>query len=146
MTVSPSPLMYASGWRRCGAYVIDAVIFLVISFVSGAVLGFTFALASPATDERTVELVAQLAGIAVGWLYFAALESSSRQATAGKQALGIVVTDEHGRRITFARATGRYFAKILSAITFGIGYLMIVFTGKKQGLHDKVARTLVVDR
>jgi uncharacterized RDD family membrane protein YckC len=79
-------------------------------------------------------------------LYVAALESSSRQATAGKRALGIVVTDGHGRRITFAGATGRYFAKILSAITLGIGYLMIVFTSKEQGLHAKVARTLVVAR
>jgi uncharacterized RDD family membrane protein YckC len=78
------------------------------------------------------------------WLYYAYMESSAYQATLGKMLLGIKVTDLKGKRITFLRATGRYFGKILSGLILGIGFLMIVFTEKKQGLHDIIAKCLVV--
>ena len=71
-------------------------------------------------------------------------ESSARQATLGKMAFGIVVTDVHARRISFARATGRFFGKVLSNLTFCIGYLLAAFTDRKQALHDLIAGTLVV--
>ena len=58
----------------------------------------------------------------------------------------IIVTDEAGNRISFGKATGRHFGKILSALILYIGYIMIAFTGKKQGLHDILAGTLVVKR
>lgn len=60
--------------------------------------------------------------------------------------MGLKVTDEYGQRISFQRAVGRQFAKILSGLTCGIGYLLIAFTPRKQALHDFVARTLVVVR
>ncbi len=72
------------------------------------------------------------------------MESSSLQATLGKKALGLQVTDLEGRRVSFARATGRYFGKVLSAITFGLGYLMAAFTERKQTLHDIVSSCLVI--
>ena len=77
------------------------------------------------------------------WLYFAVLESSSWQGTPGKKAFGMGVTDLDGNRISFGRATGRYFAKIISGIILGIGFLMVAFTERKQGLHDMLAGTLV---
>jgi uncharacterized RDD family membrane protein YckC len=80
----------------------------------------------------------------LAWLYYALMESSKYQATLGKIVLGIVVTDTSGQRISFGRATGRYFAKIISQIILLIGYIMIAFTEKKQGLHDIIASTLVV--
>jgi uncharacterized RDD family membrane protein YckC len=78
------------------------------------------------------------------WLYYSLMESSSRQATLGKMAVGIKVTDMNGQRISFLNATGRYFGKIISGAVFMIGYIMIIFTEKKQGLHDIMAGTLVV--
>jgi len=72
------------------------------------------------------------------------MESSSRQATLGKMALGIVVTDMDGKRISFGRAVGRNLGKIISQIILLIGYFMIAFTQKKQGLHDIIANCLVV--
>ena len=72
--------------------------------------------------------------------------SSEKQATVGKMVLGIVVTDINGGPISFARATGRHFAKWLSALILGIGFLMAAFTEKKQALHDMIADTLVVNR
>jgi uncharacterized RDD family membrane protein YckC len=77
------------------------------------------------------------------WLYEAFMESSSYQATLGKMIFGLKVTDLNGNRICFARATGRHFAKILSAMILGIGYIMVAFTERKQGLHDLLAGTLV---
>ena len=78
------------------------------------------------------------------WLYYALLESSSWQATLGKKALGLEVTDLEGRRISFGRASGRFFGKIISAIILYIGFLMAGFTEKKQALHDMMAGTLVI--
>ena len=80
------------------------------------------------------------------WLYFALFESSSWQATPGKRALGLFVTDMQGRPISFARATGRYFGKILSCAILMIGYIMAGFTAKKQALHDILADCLVLRR
>jgi uncharacterized RDD family membrane protein YckC len=72
------------------------------------------------------------------------MESSSRQATVGKMTLGLKVTDLAGRRISFARASGRYFAKYVSSMTLLIGYIMAGFTERKQALHDIIAGTLVI--
>ena len=88
-------------------------------------------------------VVAALIGI--NWLYFAGLESSAGQGTFGKRAMDIRVTDEQGRRITFGRATGRFFGKIISGFMM-IGCLMAGFTERKQALHDMMAGCLVVCR
>jgi uncharacterized RDD family membrane protein YckC len=88
-----------------------------------------------------------IASYGIGWMYYALMESSAYQGTVGKVVLGIVVTDEQtGGRIGFGKATGRYFAKILSGIILGIGYLMMLWNKKEQTLHDKLAGTLVVQK
>jgi uncharacterized RDD family membrane protein YckC len=75
------------------------------------------------------------------------MEASARQGTLGKIALGLFVTDLEGRRITFARATGRFFAKIVTGlIPFFIGYIMAGFTEKRQALHDMIAGCLVLKK
>ena len=88
---------------------------------------------------------ALLAQTVLGWLYFALCESSAWQATPGKRVLGLRVTDLEGRRLGFARATGRYFGKLLSAFFLCIGFLMVAWTQRKQGLHDLLAQTLVLN-
>jgi uncharacterized RDD family membrane protein YckC len=82
--------------------------------------------------------------IVLHWLYYSLLESSAWQATLGKKALGLEVTDLDGNRIGFGRATGRFFAKFISWIILLIGYIMAGFTEKKQALHDILAGTLVI--
>jgi uncharacterized RDD family membrane protein YckC len=79
------------------------------------------------------------------WLYFAVCESSAWQATVGKLAMGIRVTDLDGDRIGFWRALGRYAAKIVSWMVLALGFLMIGWTRRKQGLHDMLAGTLVLN-
>ena len=80
------------------------------------------------------------------WLYFALMESSSKQATLGKMMIGVIVTDTDGNRISFGRASGRYFGKYVSMITLMIGFIMAAFTKRKQALHDMMAGCLVIRR
>jgi len=81
------------------------------------------------------------------WLYHALMESSEWQATLGKKVLGLVVTDMAGRRVSFGRATGRHFAKIITQhVPAFIGYIMAGFTERKQALHDMIAGCLVLRR
>jgi hypothetical protein len=78
------------------------------------------------------------------WLYAALFESSAMQATPGKKAIGLKVTDLQGNRISFGRATGRYFAEWITGMTLFVGYVMVAFTQKRQSLHDMIAGTVVV--
>jgi uncharacterized RDD family membrane protein YckC len=82
--------------------------------------------------------------IGCGWLYAAGLEASRSQATIGKRWMGLKVTDEHGERLTFLRATGRYAAKYLSALPCFLGFMMAIFSSRGLALHDRLAGTRVV--
>jgi uncharacterized RDD family membrane protein YckC len=121
---------YGGFWKRTAAWLIDSI-------VVGAATGLLI----------TVTLGIGIVGIFFAhWLYEAAMLSSSWQATLGKRALGMVVTDLQGQRLSFAHATGRHFAKWLSTLTLFIGFVMAAFTDKKQALHDMVAGTVVVNQ
>jgi serine phosphatase RsbU (regulator of sigma subunit) len=87
-----------------------------------------------------------IAWLIVPWIYSAIMESSAKQATLGKMALGIVVTDLEGKRISFIKATGRHFCKIISILSLFIGFFMAGFTKQKQALHDKLANCLLLLR
>jgi uncharacterized RDD family membrane protein YckC len=80
------------------------------------------------------------------WFCFAALESSRWQATPGKMAVGLRVSDIKGHRLTLGRALGRNLAKCLSNLTIGIGHMICGFTRKKQALHDVIASCMVTRR
>ena len=128
---------YASFGERFVALVIDWIILAVVVYAAGE---------SSEEADATVGGILVLLGIVSTWLYFAIQESSNRQATIGKRAMKIVVTDEQGRRLSFARATGRAFSRMLSGLFFFLGYLLAAFTARKQALHDLIAGTLVLRR
>ena len=144
-TTFPIVVEYAGFWKRFAAYILDMIIVgsvaWVVSFVIGFIIGLMFA--GSFESELLILLLVPVILI-LDWLYFALMESSSKQATLGKQALRIIVTDLEGRRISFGRATGRFFSKFFSIIIIYIGFIMVAFTGKKQGLHDMIAGTLVI--
>ncbi len=71
-------------------------------------------------------------------------ESSAWHATLGKKLLGLRVVDLDGRRITFWKSASRKFNKSISSLIPGIGYLMPLWTAKRQALHDRMARCLVI--
>ena len=78
-------------------------------------------------------------------VYFAMQESGDEQATIGKRIMNLVVCDMNGEPISFLRALGRNFARIINMAILSLGYVTILFTKKQQGVHDMIARTLVVD-
>ncbi len=152
VTPQPTIIIYAGFWRRFVATLIDGIILTIGGAVIGAIIGgiIGFVLGALETDMDTIQVVAGVTGYIIGtvlnWLYFTLLESSSKQATLGKMAIGIIVTDLNGSRISFGKANGRYWGKIVSTIILLIGFIMAGFTQKKQALHDIMARTLVVKK
>jgi uncharacterized RDD family membrane protein YckC len=145
-------IVYAGFWRRFIAILIDTIIGTICGAIIGAFVGVMigFVLGILRTDLITIKATAGAIGYIIGivlyWIYFTLMESSSKQATLGKMAIGIIVTDLNGNRISFGKANVRYWAKIVSAIILSIGFIMAGFTKKKQALHDIMAGTLVVKK
>lgn len=144
-------LHYASFWQRLAAHLIDQAVLLAAAWFVGRPLGAmlgAFALASGSPPAWNVMSV-------VGGLLIAAFTSfaieviwtgSHLQASPGKLALRLKVTDRNGKPIGLAHAFGRYLSKGLSSTVFCIGFLIQPFTARKQALHDMLAGTLVVNR
>jgi uncharacterized RDD family membrane protein YckC len=155
---------YAGFWKRFLAYIIDGfilgIVYMVLFIPFFLLLGAGEAMTSQGAFDRQDSassgifaamvggyfLIALLIVTVAGWLYFALMESSSRGATLGKMALGIRVTDLSGNRVSFGRATGRYFGKIVSGLILYIGFIMAGFTQQKQALHDIMAGCLVINK
>lgn len=129
---------YAGFWIRVGAALIDGVILGVINVVISFLYLGSYSIYQ---SDTLLSVISWILGI----LYYTMMESSERQATLGKIAVGIKVGDAYGNKISFANALGRYFAKLISAIILGIGYLMVAWDDRKQGLHDKIADTYVFE-
>ncbi len=130
------PVRYAEFWQRVVAYFLDVLIIMVpLQALEWLILGPKW------RDNRTAIFILSVLS---GWLYDALQESGPYMATFGKRALGMKVTDMDGHRITFLQATGRHFGKIISGLLFCIGYAMVIWDDKRQALHDKIARTLVL--
>jgi len=152
---------YAGFWLRFLAFLIDnavmgigfVLILIPLIFLTG--LGGFISEIHPDEDMNDVGIfmligllfLAATVSLLLTWLYHALMESSEWQATLGKRVLGLVVTDMAGRRVSFGRATGRHFAKIITnMVPAFIGYFMAAFTEKKQALHDMLAGCLVLRR
>jgi uncharacterized RDD family membrane protein YckC len=153
---------YAGFWLRVVAYFIDGliinlallVLIVPLIFLTGIAANFRALTQNHGQPDPAVIggfimillLLSVLIVIAL-WLYHAYLESGEKQATYGKQAMGIYVTDLMGDRVTFGRASGRFFAKMVTGmIPLGIGYAMAGFTERRQTLHDMIASCLVLRR
>tara|TARA_B100000963_G_C22574756_1_gene647828 strand:+ start:780 stop:1262 length:483 start_codon:yes stop_codon:yes gene_type:complete len=117
---------FAGFWSRLAAGIIDLIILIVVGFILSFIVG---------------PLIIIL-DILISWLYFVILQSSKKRATFGMQACGIKIHDEQLGRLSFWRLSGRYFATWVSAIILFIGFFMIGFHPRKQGLHDIIARTI----
>jgi uncharacterized RDD family membrane protein YckC len=156
----PVTRAYGGFWLRFVAHLIDGLllgaVFLAICIPVAMLSGLGAAIQGmarhnsapdPATIAAFVSSIALLAGVTTlgSWLYYAYFESSDWQGTIGKKVMSLVVTDLNGNRISFARASGRFFAKIISGlIPLGIGYILAGVTEKKQAIHDMIASCLVL--
>jgi uncharacterized RDD family membrane protein YckC len=154
---------YAGFWLRFVAYIIDYIIVYVVqSFIFIPVLGLlgiTFASnmenVQNMSDAEAIGMVGSIMAIAgatallttiIAVLYWSLMESSKYQATVGKLALGLKVTDMEGKNLDLTKSLIRNVCKIISGMIIFIGYIMAGFTEKKQGLHDIIAGTLVVKK
>jgi len=152
---------YGGFWLRLLAYIIDNVVIglgIVLVLVPLIFLTGLGALLSQIHPEEELGdaglfliigliFLAATVGLVVTWLYHALMESSEWQATVGKKAVGLVVTDMTGQRVSFARATGRHFGKVITnMVPMLIGYIMAGFTERKQALHDMIAGCVVLRR
>ena len=136
---------YAGFWLRVGASILDSLIIGLPVGIILIIVMIPMVLQDPDFNDSGFTGIIYLLSIVGTWLYYALMESSSWQGTLGKKIVGIKVTDLDGNRISFGRATGRYFGKMLSGI-FYIGFFMVAATEKKQGLHDMLASCLVVKK
>jgi len=148
--VVPVAGSYGGFWIRVVAAIIDAIILRVVVAPVGMIFGGLGLAGGMMTGLPHAGMALLGGGVTFilmvfgSWLYEAFMESSSYQATLGKMIFGMKVTDLDGKRISFERATGRHFAKWLSTMILFIGYIMVGFTERKQGLHDLLAGTLVL--
>jgi uncharacterized RDD family membrane protein YckC len=138
-------LEYAGFWIRVAAYILDTMIVYFALFLFAFVIGGGGSLFGYLSGDEGAVLGL---GFGLGFLvlvivYYAGMESSSRQATLGKMAVGIKVGNMRGEQISFANAIGRLFAKVISGMILYIGFMMIGWDDKKQGLHDRIADTVV---
>jgi uncharacterized RDD family membrane protein YckC len=144
---------YAGFWIRFVAHIIDGIILTVVLYAS--LIAFALlAIGTTSTNySRTPDYTAMgimfilwfFFAIVVVWLYYAVQESSSAQATVGKRAVNIIVTDLNGNRVGFGTASIRIIVKSIP-IVGSIGCVMIGFSANKQGLHDMAASTYVIFR
>lgn len=133
--------MYAGFWKRAVAYIIDIVIFYgIIYFV------ITIFSSADGTINNHIKSLLGWFILLFMWVYFVMSEASSWQATLGKRIVGIKVTDLNGNRISLWRSFMRNISSFLTKYTLFIGYLMCFWTKRKQCLHDKIAKCLVVDK
>ena len=153
-------LQLADGGKRFIAFLIDAILLSVVTVVLVSIIGMVGGIgaasaisnSSDMSDSQAAGIMAAMAGaglliqlvsvvIQVG--YFTYMESSERQATIGKSAMGLIVADENGNRLDVQKALIRNISRLISGFICLIGYLMAFFTEKKQTLHDIIAKTNV---
>ena len=151
MQVISSNSTYASGSKRLLAAIVDMLLLhVVFSFIFFRFWGSPFNWDLNALDLGPFHLAYRYFGYNIleailTLLYFSYMESSKYQATFGKLALGIKVVDVHGSALEFPKALLRNLSKYVSMFILYIGYIMIIFDDRKQGLHDKIADTFVVN-
>jgi uncharacterized RDD family membrane protein YckC len=143
--------VYAGFWLRAVAFLIDTFILSSI-FALVASTHLSELIIFPDANTRSILAVPRLTLpgflllFVIMWIYYGFFEASSWQATPGKRVLRLYVTDLAGQRITFWRASIRYFGRKISELTFLVGYFLAGFTEKKQALHDMLASCLVLRR
>jgi len=146
---SEGTYQYAAPIKRFAAAFIDQIVLGAILVPLNLLLSVIVVALMQGKDPTSIQYVATgiyySVAIPVVWLYSALMESSAKSATLGKMALGLMVLDTDGYPISFGQATGRHFGKILSSLPCSAGFIAAFFNEKKQGWHDSMANTVVVD-
>jgi uncharacterized RDD family membrane protein YckC len=142
-TATPE-VKYAGFWKRLLAFVVDLGVTSLIFFALAIILPILLGPRLGVPSGGVILAAGAVVWLVITWLYWALMESSSKQGTVGKDLLGIVVTDAEGNRMSFRKATVRHLGKLASALLVLAGFVMVGFTAKKQGLHDLITGSRVV--
>jgi uncharacterized RDD family membrane protein YckC len=144
-TAAPETPSYAGLATRTLAFAVDAVIINVLAWLVGAIVALGLALLS--APDRVMTVVAAISAVvALLWTvsYFVFFWSGNGR-TPGNRLLGITVRDAEGSGpLRVRRAILRFFALVLAALPLGAGILLILVDGRRRGLQDRIARTVVV--
>jgi uncharacterized RDD family membrane protein YckC len=137
--------IYGSLSQRLGAWFIDEILLLIFLTIIATLLKL------PIPENSHISFLgffyfSHPLGLLTRWLYYSLMESSSKQASIGKLAMGIKVVDLKGQRISFGKATGRFFGKVLSGLILCIGYIWFLFSKENQCLHDLMSNCFVVKK
>ncbi len=145
IAVVPEPVRYGGFWRRFTALLLDTFVLYFPAATIRVLLGLPAINSFSTIDvDSNASMIASALELFLDWLYVAFLVSSRSRATLGMIVMDLELTRTDGERVSFSRATWRYFAQFLSVITVGIGYVMQLFTARRQTLHDMVTSTVVV--
>jgi uncharacterized RDD family membrane protein YckC len=149
-------MQYGTVQQRVLAFILDGMILLIALGVIEAVglpvfddIGITEVVVDGATEaQRQIEysIPGIVVTLALFWGYFVGFEVSKYEATPGKIAMALRVTDMEGRRVGIVRSSVRHFAKFLTLATLSIGFFIAIFTRKRQTLHDLIAGCVVISK
>jgi uncharacterized RDD family membrane protein YckC len=144
--INTGEFRWAGFWVRFAAALIDGFFMIFITFGIQLMMGLSLMQIIGLEDRTLLMWVsAQLMSTATGALYEAGM-IGRYGATLGKMACGIKVVMPDGGSVSYMRAVGRHFAKLLSFITLYIGFIMAAFDDQKRSLHDRICNTRVVYR
>lgn len=115
-----------------------------VRFVAGLIDVVVMAIVSGVLNKMVPFMRLPILGSIPGVLYSILLWVNWHGQTIGKRAMGIKVVRTDGKPLDYPEAVIRYLAYLISAIPFFLGFLWIIWDEKKQGWHDKLAKTLVV--
>lgn len=139
-TAKTQSTVYSGFWWRLATFLVD----FPIIFVGSSLLAYVMTKVAHGVGGTVPRWVAMFILVVFAWLYYGLLESSSWRATFGKRLFGMRVTDLQGKRISFGRASTRTAGRILSWALCLSGYLMMIPNKKKQTLHDRLTKTVVL--
>jgi uncharacterized RDD family membrane protein YckC len=145
----PGIVRYAGFWRRLLASLLDGLLLGIVNFiVQLAILLPAFSVAvteDPANFGLNLGLVIALYVIQIGTGFtYETVLLWKYGSTLGKMACQVEVVTAEGKPITYLRSVGRYFAKLLSWFTLGIGFIIAAFDQEKRSIHDRICNTRVI--
>lgn len=132
--------------RRLAASLLDGLLLGFLTFILVTAIGFVVLLIDIFKPEQIVpfDTLIILAAAILSLVYYIGYWSTSGQ-TIGKTMLGLKVVDQTGSPLSTAKAVLRYLGYLISAAIFSLGFIWIAFDQKRQGWHDKIAGTYVVE-
>ena len=136
---------YAAIWKRALALVVDALITSVVGLIFIVISIYMYDYSGGKSDF-SLGLMIFFISLGTSWIYYAAFESSSHQATIGKKLFKLKVEDEYGVGLSFSKASARFLLKQISILFLYLGCVVALFTKKKQAFHDIICSTYVVNK